>query len=305
MTLKKPTQNILRGDYLHTFPDRIEEERLKLLNDAYGPNSLKMCLPYIQQDSSILELGSGTGEMTKLFCKELLSKGLYIGVDKDPIQIEKAKENASLKSIKPNTLTPKMHFIESNVLDLNSCENFKRVKPSEGFNLIYCRWLLCHILDEERIHLIQEISKLLAIDGVFICEEPHAESMTLIENNIPKKCAAVDRWLEMLNPLQENLGINLYFGKNTMTSEFRKAFDYLNNSFFFDILGEYAAELVGNQKMSLVHGLQTAKKALLQMANISEHELEDLIEEFKAIAENSQMKIRFYKNTFGMIKRIL
>lgn len=288
--------NLKRGDYLHSSHEEAEAERLRLFNLAYGPTTSRVLSNYIKEGSSVLELGVGTDEIGKWIVKEIGTKGYYVGADKDPIQIERSKQNIVIAS--------NIYLIKANVLSLDSCEELKKLTPPEGFKVIYCRWLLCHILDEERVHVIKQITSFLADGGVFICEEPDYRSMCLYNKGIQQKHPAIEEWLKLIPALQKNLGLNLTLDPEAILQEFNRAITDKKEHFSTEIIESFTGELVGEQKYGLVLGIHTAKNVIIKFCQKSEKELDELVVQLKEIADNPDITVMFYLNTFGKLTKI-
>jgi ubiquinone/menaquinone biosynthesis C-methylase UbiE len=285
---------VQKGQYIVSNEHSHEGERLRLLNEAYAPIAQKVLSKYLKKGDAILEIGMGSGEMGAWFSDQIGPSGKYMGVDVNPTQIERASQH--LKESKNVTL------IQENIFNLDKNSKFLQIKPLQGFNLIYCRWLLCHILESDRKKFIQIILSLLAPNGVFICEDSDYRGMYLQVSGIPSESKAIDGWKEITILLKQKGVLNLEYSPEKMLADFKEIIKD-SPQYTAEIVEVFQAELKGKQKYSLIYGLETIKKAALVHAEYSEEKIDNLIKEFKKIAENNLATVFFYFNTFGRIMK--
>ncbi len=283
------------NEYLHSYQNEslgeLESQRLSLLNSAYAPKAHAVLEPYFSSSRiNVLELGVGTGEMGVWLASKAAKKGQYIGIDKDPAQLAKANTRISGQHVK---------LLQ---LDLLSMDDFDRLlieKSASGFDLIYCRWLLCHIREEERITLINQIAKLLSPTGVFIAEEPDYRTLHLKVNNFPiEDPSIIIEWKEIVKNLQKNtnLGLDLEMDPEKLRKIFKEAVQNIPNA-HIEIIEQTLPVLVNEQKYALVFGLKTAKKSILSIGK-TEESFGNLLHEYEKIAEDPRKSIAYYANTF-------
>ncbi len=283
-------------EYLHAYHEsslgELEAQRLHLFNLAYAPKThqiLDHIITTLDSPLNILELGVGTGAIGSWLSKKVAHQGKYVGIDKDPQQLEKAAKVIS---------GPHTALLKINLLDPTHIEKLLAEKPTNGYHLIYCRWVLCHIQKKQRIALIRQIMDLLANNGVFVCEEPNYHSMHLLVNGTPVEDPAISEWKEMVKSLQQNvaLGLDLEMDAHKLLTEFSEAISN-NQHYDANIADESTPTLVGEQKYALVLGLQTAKDAILSTGKSTEEFLA-LLQQFEEIAENLHKAVVYYTNTY-------
>ena len=130
-----------------------DEERLSLLNELFGKTSKDLLLKAgLTPGMRILEVGCGTGNMTRWIAKQIGDNGHVTAVDISPEQIQIAKENCS----QSNNIT----FVESSLFDLNT---------SIKFDLIYSRFLIMHLPNP--FEGLQYLTQLLKPNGILVSEE--------------------------------------------------------------------------------------------------------------------------------------
>ena len=167
-----------------------DEERLSLLNELFGKTSKDLLLkagltPRIQ----VLEVGCGTGNMTRWIAKQVGSNGHVTAVDISAEQIQITKENCS----ELNNIS----FIESSLFDLN---------PSIKFDLIYSRFLIMHL--QNPFEGLQYLTQLLKPNGVLVSEEA-TNSVTACYPESP----VFRKYRELLMTLFSNKNIDFDIGE--------------------------------------------------------------------------------------------
>jgi 2-polyprenyl-3-methyl-5-hydroxy-6-metoxy-1,4-benzoquinol methylase len=131
--------------------------RLSLLNEVHGPYSQALLhKTNTSGEMKILELGCGTGHMALWMASHLVPYGKVTAVDMSVEQIRIAKRVANRHKI------ANVEFKSLSIYDLDQLE--------EQYDVIYCRYLLLHLVDP--IQALQNAIKLLAPNGRMVCEEP-------------------------------------------------------------------------------------------------------------------------------------
>lgn len=288
-------------DYLHAYHEsslgQIEAERLRLFNTAYAPKAHQVLNQYFKTCSPlhVLELGVGTGAMGNWLAQKTAKSGSYLGIDKDPSQLEKASQVIQGKHCK---------LLKIDLLNLTDFQSLVANKPENGFDLIYCRWVLCHIQKQNLPPLLQRLLPLLSEKGSLICEEPDYHSMELHIDGKPISDQAISTWKEMVQNLQKkpNLGLDLEMNAAKLLFLFNQAVSNTPSKYKIKILGQFQPELIEQQKYALVFGLKTAKDAILS-TGMNEQTFHLLYQQFEEIAENTKKSVIYYTNTFVQLKR--
>ncbi|MDR3478927.1 MAG: methyltransferase domain-containing protein [Gammaproteobacteria bacterium] len=163
------------------------EKRLKVLGGLYNNNSIEFIREMgVENCNMVLDVASGTGEMTCKISK--LSLGRVIGIDNSPEQISVAKKNADNLNIES------VEFINVSAEELSSL-NIK-------FDLIYCRFLLVHLRDP--MIALKSMYDSLAIGGKLICEE----ATSSISFCYPPS-TVFDKWLKLWDAIRADYDIGL------------------------------------------------------------------------------------------------
>jgi SAM-dependent methyltransferase len=133
-----------------------EVERLRLLNDSYGPASEAFLRRAgLRPGMRIVEIGCGTGNMTCWLAKQVGPTGAVVGVDRSPDQLEMARRLAEERGL------PNVTFHAADVRSLGL--------PTESFDLAYCRLLLMHL--KRPLDVVRGMRDLVRLGGVVAAEE--------------------------------------------------------------------------------------------------------------------------------------
>lgn len=102
---------------------------------------------------SVLEVGAGTGRMTKIVLEEFPSIDYYIAIDiRDKSQFFIDNEN-------------KIRYIQQDIVDLFKKRDYKN---DNSFDLVLCSEVLMHIKPSDIEAVIKKVTRLLAPKGLII-----------------------------------------------------------------------------------------------------------------------------------------
>ena len=160
------------------------EPRLRLLNEIFGPASRDLLLAAgLAPAMRVAELGGGAGLFSAWMAGVVGPSGNVTLVDNSEEQLQLARKNAAAAGLR------NMSFVRA-----GACDTGLR---RSGFDLVYARFLLCHLPDRRRA--LHEMRALLAPGGLLVCEDyDHAGTFSepasgayrrLVEISI-----TVDRW---------------------------------------------------------------------------------------------------------------
>lgn len=170
-----------------------DEERLSLLNELFGKTSKDLLLKAgLKPGQRVLEVGCGTGNMTKWIAKQLGCNGHLTAVDISHEQVKIAQENCS----ESNNVT----FITSSIFD---------VKKEKQFDLVYSRFLIMHL--QNPLEGLQHLTRLLKPNGILVSEEA-TNSVTACypESPIFRKYRELVMALFQKNNIDFDIGEKLY-----------------------------------------------------------------------------------------------
>ena len=149
------------SDYIHgSSPE--EQHRLSLLNDILNESCLREL--NLQPGESVLDLGSGLGQFTRLIARTVGGKGRVVGVERDSHQISQANRLAD--SSEESTL---VEFREGDALEL----------PLSGaewgtFDVAHARFLLEHVPRPELV-IAQMVRALRPGGRVIVIDDDHGD----------------------------------------------------------------------------------------------------------------------------------
>ncbi len=179
------------------------QERLDLMQAIYGPYSLHYLKQQNLQGANVLELGCGTGNMTKILLEKVGTKGSVTAMDIASSQIEITKQ------ITGNP--PNLHII------VGSVENTLQ-SLQQQFDLIYIRFLLIHLQNPQDI--IMALKPLLKANGRIIIDELILSTMQCEPANV-----WFDRHLALYLDLYRNQNVDPDFGLKLYSSLHQAGFN--------------------------------------------------------------------------------
>jgi SAM-dependent methyltransferase len=129
--------------------------RLRLLHGLYGPGTRRVLLEAgLRRGMRVADLGCGVGLVTALLADLVGPEGHVVGIDFSGAQLAQAR--AELNGGGRN-----IRFVEASATDTGL--------PPESYDLVYCRFLLIHLLHPERA--LREMRALLKPGGILVCED--------------------------------------------------------------------------------------------------------------------------------------
>lgn len=143
-----------KGEYVLATGDAAAN-RLRILHNIYGPGARELLLRAgIRRGMRVVDLGCGTGMVTRLLAELVGPTGEVIGIDYSEAQVEEARE------LLPEDFT-NVRFVEASATETGL--------PRETFDLVYSRFLLIHLTQPEAA--LREMRELLKPGGIFVCED--------------------------------------------------------------------------------------------------------------------------------------
>lgn len=136
--------------------DRLANQRLRMLDSAYGPASRALLSHLIEQRMRVADFGCGPGLLTNWVAEQVGPEGYVVGVDSSAEFIAHARSRAS--SLKQSG---EVRFIHSDV-------HATALPPGE-FDIVFCRFLLVHL--QRPLDCLGEMKRLLKPGGWLVTEE--------------------------------------------------------------------------------------------------------------------------------------
>lgn len=156
------------------------ERRLEILNAVYNPQSVRLLKEGgLKQGSCVLDMGCGTGLLSHEMAKIVGENGSVLGIDQSEQQLKLARA----KSRKNEKFC--------------SCSAYELKSLDQKFDLIYCRFLLCHLLDPKAV--LSDAFSCLNPGGVVVLEEMTGTSS--LSSNIPSP--TFKQWIGGLEQVQQ------------------------------------------------------------------------------------------------------
>jgi ubiquinone/menaquinone biosynthesis C-methylase UbiE len=145
----------LHGKYLYAAGEAAAA-RLRLLDRIFNPSTRELLTSAgLAPGWRVADIGCGIGLNAMWMAERVAPEGTATGVDMSEEQLSMARENADALGVK-NTI---FHAGSATATGL----------PRGAFDLVYCRFLLCHLTDP--VAAIREMSSLLKPGGVVVCED--------------------------------------------------------------------------------------------------------------------------------------
>ena len=136
---------------------KADEERLNIqcrICDPYTKRFRSENLPSLV-GKTVLDIGCGTGVLSCYWAEEVGPTGKVIAIDISNEQLDIARKQSAELALH------NIEFIEMNVENINSLH--------EKFDLIYCRFVLMHLKDQEEI--LKKMYAQIKSGGYLFCEE--------------------------------------------------------------------------------------------------------------------------------------
>jgi ubiquinone/menaquinone biosynthesis C-methylase UbiE len=179
--------------------------RLQMQDEIYGASTRQMMLDAgLCAGIRVLDLACGTGMMSHWIAKQVGKTGTVVGGDisRDQLAYARAQGAQSEASRPPE-------FVELNAYDTGL--------PSESFDMVHCRLLLCHL--ERPADALREMHRLLKPGGVLVCQDIEISSVFSCP---PSK--AYEQSIALGHAMGKLFGVNYDFGVQLHTAMLQAGF---------------------------------------------------------------------------------
>src|SRR5574341_1136256 len=148
MPLPSDGYNLARGEK--------DVERLRLLNEVYGPGSQALLHQAgLVHGMRVGEIGCGSGNMTQWLAAQVGPSGSVVALDVSEAQVEQARRQAEAAGA--SNVTFKVADVYAPGL------------PQDSFDLAHCRLVLMHLT--RPVEALRAIRDLVKPGGAVVCEE--------------------------------------------------------------------------------------------------------------------------------------
>ncbi|HSE44585.1 MAG TPA: methyltransferase domain-containing protein [Gemmatimonadales bacterium] len=131
-------------------------DRLRILHRAYGPATRRFLgLAGLKAGMRVADIGCGVGQVTVDLAELVGVKGHVVGVDVSRAQLAQARRVAQQLQL------TNVSWVEASALATGL--------PTGSFDLVYCRYLLLHLVEPEAA--LEEMHRLLRPGGILVCED--------------------------------------------------------------------------------------------------------------------------------------
>jgi SAM-dependent methyltransferase len=136
--------------------------RLRLLHEVYGASTEALLTELgLGPGMHAVDIGCGTGTVARWMAAQVGRGGAAFGVDVSQAQLEVARREAQRLG------QAQLRFVQADA--------YQTGLPRAAFDVVYCRFLLCHLTQPERA--LREMIALLKPGGVLLCDDVDVASI--------------------------------------------------------------------------------------------------------------------------------
>ena len=167
--------------------------RLRLLDEVYGASTRRMLLEAgLKPGMRVLDMACGVGTVSCWMARQVGPEGKVVAADISRAQLDEAREE-----LKAFSDLPEIDFVEASAYDTGM--------PSESFDVVHARLLLCHL--DQPYRALREFYRLLKPGGAVVCHELHLSGVVAYPT-----CKHHERSVEIALARGEAIGVNYDFG---------------------------------------------------------------------------------------------
>jgi ubiquinone/menaquinone biosynthesis C-methylase UbiE len=238
--------------------------RLQMQDEIYGASTRQMMLDSgLRAGMRVLDLPCGTGIISHWLAKQVGPTGAVVGGDISRDQLAYARAQGS-----PGEASRPPEFVEVDAYDTGL--------PSESFDMVHCRLLLCHL--ERPADALREIHRLLKPGGVLVCQD--LELSTLFSHP-PSK--AYEQSVALGHAMGKMLGVNYDFGTQLHSAVMQAGFGSPTVRFV------QPAHMRGLGKDWWHQTFEEVTPVMIRLGLVTQDEISELLSELKRLAVDEQV----------------
>jgi SAM-dependent methyltransferase len=239
--------------------------RLRLLHEVYGASTeALLCEVGLGPGMHAVDVGCGTGTVARWMAGRVGPDGAVFGVDVSPAQLEVARGESQRLGY------AHLRFVHADAYGTRL--------PRASFDVVYCRFLLCHLTQPERA--LREMIALLKPNGVLVCDDVDVGSILA-----DPPSAAVDRMRDLMRAVGVARGVDYCLGIR-LHRLFRQA--GLNRP---QVRFDQPVYATGEGKRFWEYTVLEAGPAIIEAGLATAVELERLAQELAAVAQDETIMV--------------
>jgi ubiquinone/menaquinone biosynthesis C-methylase UbiE len=239
--------------------------RLELLHEVYGKSTEALLTEVgLRRGMSAVDLGCGTGTVSRWMAGCVGSGGSVVGVDVSSAQLEVARREAQQRGLTQ--------------LQFRHADAYAIGLPRESYDLVYCRFLLCHLARPEEA--LQEMRALIKPGGWLVCDDVDVSSIFA-----DPATDAVDRMRDLMRAVGIARGVDYCLGIR-LHRLFRDA-GFSDPRVRFD----QPVYATGPEKRIWEYTFLEAAPAILEAGLITSDALTDLSQELAQVAADETIMV--------------
>jgi ubiquinone/menaquinone biosynthesis C-methylase UbiE len=236
--------------------------RLHLLHQLFGPVSRQMLLAAgISPGKHVLDLGCGIGDVTCWMASQVAPNGSVTGIDLSAEQLAEARHEAAALGVE-DLIT---------LLQRNASETGL---PPESFDIVFCRFLLCHLNDP--LGALKEMHQVLKPGGAIVCQDIDLATVYSLPDS-----AAVNRSVQASIATGKKLGADYRFGRTLHTALLDLGFTSVAPRF------DQPMHLTGPDKRFWEYCFSEASEVITKTGTLTRQEADELCHEIRQLSLDS------------------